>query len=453
MQSPASSTHAILAYFEKVDPAFAKEVGPALEPIDDDWASQDLESLPLAVQAATKEAVKKIAQRIEKEYMKPTEREYRLARIHARAMTDFLLAQGSNFSVRDRSMADIAADLLEVEGPKSKMVLWAHNGHISENTNAGMPTMGSYLAKRFGDGYFTFGFAFDEGSFQAIDVGPDRRGLIPFAVPSAPPGSLDHTLARTGIPIFALSLRGAPKGVVSDWLSVASATRSIGAVYNDRVSDFATAMDVPGEHFDALFFIRKTTAARPHETSKRSGVDAQQPLSERLQDPGFERAKAGELPAGWKVEAMPRQLVYRAAVSADRCASGKRCLVMIRDKAGVSTGIGTATASVDAAPYHGKKVRILAALRVEGKGPGDEAFLSAHALSPKQPPGVPNKTAWAQVPGSSWTKVQVELDVAQDAERIVIRLVVTGAAKAAMDDIEVGPAGDEPEGDKAAGGK
>lgn len=46
-----------------------------------------------------------------------------------------------------------------------------------------------------------FGFAFNQGSFQAIEQG---KGLRDFTVPPAPAGNLDATFAAAGIPFFAL---------------------------------------------------------------------------------------------------------------------------------------------------------------------------------------------------------------------------------------------------------
>lgn len=443
MQSPAGSTLALLAYLQKVDPAFTKEIGPALEPIDDDfsWKSQRHGRARDETLGRVSEAVRKIDHRLasqQKEYIqKTTERDLRLARIHVRVLTDFLLSQHQDYSVRDRSMADVAADLLHIEGPRSKMVLWAHNGHINESSNAGMPSMGSHLARRFGDGYVTFGFAFDEGSFQAIDFGSERRGLIPFTVPSAPPGSLDHTLARANVPLFALSLRGAPGGPVSDWLSAASYTRSFGAVFDERVPDFGVSHQIPGEHYDALLFVQKTTAARPNETGKRKGDEKAPPPPSKLPDPGFEGGNPGEAPAGWNVQSQPKQLVYRAAVSDARCASGKRCAAVTRDKADVPTGAGTLVTSVDATPYRGKRVKIVASMRVEGKGPGDEAFLMGYPVSSTPRPGESLRMVAAQAPGSSWSKVEIEIGVSPSTERLVLGAAVTGAAKAWIDDVEV----------------
>lgn len=457
MQSPASSTQALLAYFTKVDKAFVKAVGPALEPLDDDFAAQQLRATPGSVTAELRDAVKKIASRLDakrSEYeLKTATRDLQIARIHARILFDFLLSVAGEYDARDRSMAEVAAALLDLEGPDSRMVLWAHNGHISELRNAGLASMGSHLEKRFGAGYFSFGFAFDEGSFQAVDVGAGRRGLTTFSVPSAPPGSLDHTLARAGVPLFALSLRPAsgsssrpasgsssrpaPKGPVSDWLSAGSVTRSIGSVYDERQPDRYLVEEVLPEHYDALLFVQKATAARSNETGKRPPEGPKEPPPATLADPGFEGGKVNKAPPGWKLQGMPRQLVYRATVTNRKCATGKRCLAVARDKAAVTTGVGSAATGIDATPWRGKKVRISAAIRVEGKGPGDEAFLAAYARPSEPKLMTSDKMAWTQAPGPAWKTVHVDVDVPLDAGRLVIALMVTGAAKAGLDDIEV----------------
>jgi len=225
---------------------------------------------------------------------------------------------------------------------------------------------------------------------------------------------------------------------VSDWLSASSYTRSFGAVFDERVPDFGVSYQIPGEHYDALLFVQKTTAARPNETGKRKGDEkSAAPSKSKLPDPGFEGGKPGEAPAGWNVQSQPRQLVYRAAVSDAKCASGKRCAAITRDKADVPTGAGTFVTSVDATPYLGKKVKMVASMRVEGKGPGDEAFLMGYPMLSTPRPGEPSRMVVAQAPGSSWSKVEIEIGVPASAERLVLGAAVTGAAKAWIDDVEV----------------
>ncbi|MGH8248661.1 MAG: erythromycin esterase family protein, partial [Gammaproteobacteria bacterium] len=120
--------------------------------------------------------------------------------------------------------------------------------------------MGASLRKMFGDQMVVFGFAFNQGSFQAIRQG---KGLQTFTVPPAPPASLDATLAATGIPLFALDLRKAPKsGPVAAWLIESHKTRSIGAVYAEDTPHGYMSDLKALDNFDALLFIEKTTAAR-----------------------------------------------------------------------------------------------------------------------------------------------------------------------------------------------
>jgi erythromycin esterase-like protein len=172
----------------------------------------------------------------------------------------------ANQITRDASMAANVRWILD-HSPDAKIVLWAHNGHVM---TAGGQSMGAALRKIYGGQMVVFGCAFNQGSFQAIPLG--GGGLRDFAVPPAPAGSLDATLAASGIPLFALDLRAAPKtGPVADWLHAAHTTRSIGAMYPEGQPFASLANQVGPEAFDALLFVEKTTAAREiqAETPKR----------------------------------------------------------------------------------------------------------------------------------------------------------------------------------------
>ena len=115
----------------------------------------------------------------------------------------------------------------------------------------------------FGNQMVVFGFAFNQGSFQAVESG---KGLRNFTVAPAPTGSLDSTLAASGIPLFALDLRNAPKnGPVADWLNQPQATRSIGAVYSEDSTGSYFANSRVTDCYDAMLFVEKTTAARKNQ--------------------------------------------------------------------------------------------------------------------------------------------------------------------------------------------
>jgi len=164
----------------------------------------------------------------------------------------------SGEQTRDQSMAENVKWILD-HSPGAKMVLWAHNGHVAYGDHGCQP-MGKFLRQIYGNQTVVFGFAFNQGSFQAVEMG---KGLRDFTVPPAPAGSLEATLAATGIPILAVDLRKAPvKGPVAQWLKASHQTRSIGAAFSDASATSYLVDQKVLESVDALLFVEKTSAAR-----------------------------------------------------------------------------------------------------------------------------------------------------------------------------------------------
>ena len=162
---------------------------------------------------------------------------------------------------RDQSMADNVKWIAD-HNPDAKIVLWAHNGHISNTGYGGMSSMGSYLRKMFGSQLVNFGFAFNQGSFRAYDQVSQVR---PFTVDPAPEGTLDRTLAAVGIPVFAVDLRQLPKqGSIAQWFSITPKSRNIGAAYSDKLAPYLWTTDPVNAQFDVLLFVEKTTSAHPN---------------------------------------------------------------------------------------------------------------------------------------------------------------------------------------------
>lgn len=99
---------------------------------------------------------------------------------------------------RDRVMAENVEHLLEQLGPDSKIVLWAHNAHIS-NANG---WMGHYLKQKFSDQAYLIGFEFNHGSFTS------RMATIhTYSVGPASPAYYAHELMKAGKPILFLDFR------------------------------------------------------------------------------------------------------------------------------------------------------------------------------------------------------------------------------------------------------
>jgi len=128
-------------------------------------------------------------------------------------------------------------------------VLWAHNGHVSRQPDR----MGGHLAARYGEAMRVIGFTLGDGDYTA--VGP--RGLSSY--PATPPesGSLEEVFRKTGIPRFALDLRGAAGSRESAFLTEPHVFRSIGAVATDE--QFAPAS--LATQFDVVIYFDHTKAS------------------------------------------------------------------------------------------------------------------------------------------------------------------------------------------------
>ena len=88
----------------------------------------------------------------------------------------------ANEVTRDASMAQNIKWILD-NSPDAKMVVWAHNGHVTTNAEGSFEPMGAALRRMFGGEMVVLGFAFNQGSFRAID---QTSGLVNFTVPPAP---------------------------------------------------------------------------------------------------------------------------------------------------------------------------------------------------------------------------------------------------------------------------
>ncbi|MFN0131814.1 MAG: erythromycin esterase family protein [Phycisphaerales bacterium] len=178
-------------------------------------------------------------------------------------------AGGSN--IRDESMADNVAWILE-QNPGAKIVLWAHNAHVSRGTMWGSRWMGSHLTKKFPGQMVVFGFATAKGRYTAI---ADGKGLSQDNVLGLPTnGSVEAYLQSTGMPRLILDLRGASADDPgSAWTMDLRPMRSIGAMAMETQFTPCVVRDL----FDAIVYQEETTAARQLKSA---------------------RAKAGEEPKG-----------------------------------------------------------------------------------------------------------------------------------------------------------
>lgn len=204
-----------------------------------------------------------------------SEAEYDQMREYARVILQFIAAytETGAFELRDRYMADNFRRLVESEPAGTRIVVWAHNGHITTNGFNG-ESLGANLRRFYGKDYYALGFSFNQGSFQAMgpkENAPSQLTLTQFTVGTAPDDSVDWYLAQIGMKGLVVDFRSAEKNTeAGEWLDSAHPMRSIGSTYYPGAPERnAFGPTILAKEFDGLFFIDATTRARPNPSVKK----------------------------------------------------------------------------------------------------------------------------------------------------------------------------------------
>jgi len=161
---------------------------------------------------------------------------------------------------RDSAMA-VNAEWIAAQSPLgSRILLWAHNGHINKQPGA----MGGFLAQYFRADYVTLGTAFHLGTYRAgynpifpPGAARDDAGIFP-ALDSFP-GSAEYVFHQTGTPQLILSLGLAnANDPASSWLLGELEFRLIGWEQEDGFWEFYPTSGLTPD-FDGLIFFDQAT--------------------------------------------------------------------------------------------------------------------------------------------------------------------------------------------------
>ncbi|HYO46562.1 MAG TPA: erythromycin esterase family protein, partial [Gemmatimonadota bacterium] len=300
VQSAPRAVRVTLDYLRLVDPVEARAAERQLAVLANPYTEEKFVTLSQEERESAASTVRAVLRRFDDrrvEYVSRTDSTaWALARQHARIAAQnieikFRFETPNGFLARDSVMAENVRWILDHEGPEAKVVIWAHNGHVS----TGPGWMGAHLREALGTDMVVFGFAFNQGSFQAIEMPmPLMGGLRSFTLSPAPDGSLDGMLAAAGLRLAAIDLRKLPSdGPVAEWWSVPHQTRSIGSGYS-REFGFWASQNV-NQLYDALLFVESTTSARPNPGGRR----VSRALLGAPVNLDFEDGELGEPPAGW----------------------------------------------------------------------------------------------------------------------------------------------------------
>jgi erythromycin esterase len=244
MQNPAASVDVLREYLRRVDPDFAQSAG-----------SFDADTLDVVE--------RRLRDHRDAYAAKSSQIEWIWARRQVdliRQASELLRVTARAFEVRDRWMAANVKWILDHEPPGTKMILWAHNGHVATEPPRFFPggSMGMHLRRMYGGAIRVFGIAFDRGAFRAASPGGEVRSHEALPAKTA---SFDGALAAAGPSLFVLDLRSAT-GLSRRWVESPLEHRSIGLTYQPETpgNDWVTIH--PIRSYDAVIFVGKTTPSR-----------------------------------------------------------------------------------------------------------------------------------------------------------------------------------------------
>ena len=164
---------------------------------------------------------------------------------------------------RDEYMAENTLWLQERLGGSGRLVLWAHNFHVSALSGA----QGSFLRGELGDDLLIVGFSHVNGSFTGVrQQGSRFFGTTTLALDAPRSLSYEHYLSTGFSPSFALDLRRRdPADPGGAWLAGPRAFRSIGCCYDpDQPARYWASQPVP-QYYDVLihFDVTRPTTLLP----------------------------------------------------------------------------------------------------------------------------------------------------------------------------------------------
>ena len=434
MQVPDGALREVLAYLGRVDPAAAAHYATALHLATsryDFFASIDqLEPMLIEAEAllARLDAERARYESASSPAQWTLQRQLARVVVQSIAMTiaDFTGDEIEGMNVRDLAMADNVEWLLATGAPDTKVVLWAHNAHVSRTHWApGYINMGAHLDERLGGDLRVVGFGFDDGEFQAL--GSDLR-LRAFTVESGGPETLAATLVAAAAPQAILPLAGVPAGPVADYFTAPPLVRDIGAGYLDFIPEaYFYPIDVTA-YYDAFAFVATTTRARPlvyanDQISPQTTNAAAVNLGFESGTDGWFAPVANEV-AGYAV-ATTRALPYAGRASAWLARTVARTY---------GKNYGELRQRISAIPYRGQRVRLRAAIRT-ALAPGARVHMWMRTGAAYD--GMHDRPITGL---TGWRLQDIVLAVPATATTIQLGFVLVGAGAAWFDAVSLEPA-------------
>lgn len=174
----------------------------------------------------------------------------------ARTVQQAVLA-ATGQGTRDDFMAENLLAVLKAD-PQGKVMLWAHNSHVSKAPDALAQTgMGTRLAEALGSDYRTIGQTFTGGSIRATLVGQEEKGMQSVAVAPSHPDSPEALATAPAALVMAAALK---VPALREYFATPRPIRGIGQSSTPGAMGYT--FEVLPKSYDVLIFTGKSTPAQ-----------------------------------------------------------------------------------------------------------------------------------------------------------------------------------------------
>lgn len=284
MQFPGMAIHNVLKFIAAVDgaslPQFTQKLD-CLARYANDWTGQypsgPYDQQPAAYREACRADLAWVHDTIRDrraDYVARSSTDTWSHALHQARLTiqyDERAASSDRFAARDRAMAENVLWQLNRLGPRGKMVLWAHNGHVATMDGA----MGASLRPALGPDMVVIGFAFARGTFTALGGG-SASGRTSHTLDGPRPDSFEHYFQSAGLPRFILDLRNRDlTHPDTAWLAGPKRYLSIGCCWDpDKLDEVWHTGGRFAHEFDVMIYIETSTPSQRLQFVYPRGFDS-----------------------------------------------------------------------------------------------------------------------------------------------------------------------------------
>ena len=155
----------------------------------------------------------------------------------------------------------------------------------------------------------------------------------------------------------------------------------------------------------------------------------------RVENPGFEQGELGSVPTGWRFPPVAAQAGFAVKLVDQGCRTGARCAMLTGVTPPLAGKFGNLMQSLPAGGYTQRRIRLRAAIRVEGEQTRAQMWLRLDRAD--------NSMAFLEnmdsrpVTASEWKTYDIETDVDSDVSRIVFGVILFGGGTAWIDDVSL----------------